>query len=304
MPADTPFVVVNGPRFTPLGYGLLSAAQVVDDADPHWKIGTEFQPDACDADKTVAAFCVAGGPATGTGEKVPTITGAPMSAAEPFTVYAFHDCGVVGWGDDLEDLQKRAMRQLDAGEGRAVERVFWTGIPDGGPTVRPHLAEDTAVMATPSGAITKQLQSAATVLTTGAVDVLEAMSLLEGALASCYGGEGVIHVPAAAVPHLANHSLIRAQGPQFRTLLGNIVAAYSAGSLMGPTGADAGAGTAWLYATGAVMGRRSTPSPRGLVPARDFVGRDDNSSVYLVERTYVFDWDCCHLAAQATLVAP
>lgn len=301
MPADTPFVVVNGPRFTPLRYGLLSAAEIVDDPDPHWKIGTQFQPDACDSDKSVSAFCVSPGPATGTPTKTITATGAPSTAAEPFTVYAFVDCAPVGWGDDLEDLQGRATRQLDAGEGRAVERVFWTGNTDAGPAVRPHLAEDTAVLANAQGPMTVELQSAATVVSGVGVSVVEAMSLLEGSLASCYGGEGVIHVPYRALAYLSRYRLIEKQGPQLRTFGGTIVAAYSANVRHGPTGVEPGAGIAWFYATGAVVGRRSPVFPTGRQPARDFVNRADNDTVFIVERTYVFDWDCCHFAAQVTL---
>src|SRR5678815_564568 len=193
MPASTPFAIVSGPRFTPLRFGLLSAAQFPEGDDPHWKGGAQFQPDACGADRSVAAFCIAGGPATGTPLKLPTTTCAPASAAEPFTVYAFVDCAPPGWGDNLEDLVARATRQLDSGEGRAVERVFWTGQPDGGPMVFPHLAEDAATMADPGGAMTVELQSAATVLTGTGIDLVGGVAALEGALAECYGGEGVIH---------------------------------------------------------------------------------------------------------------
>jgi hypothetical protein len=302
VPANTPFVVVDGPRFTPLGYGLLAAAQVVDDPNPHWQVGTKFQPDACDAGKAVTTFCVAGGPATGTGEKIPTVTGAGSSAAEPFTVYAFHNCSPVGWGDDLTDYQARATRQLDRGEGRVVERMFWTGTPDVGPTIFPHLAHDATVTATADGASTVTLQTAASVVTGGtAVTPVVALSLLEGALASCYGGEGVIHVPFAAVALLAEHGLLRVQGPQLRTLGGHIVAAHAAGSTHGPNGSPASAGEAWWYATGAVVARRSAIKPTGVRSARDFLGRRDNSTVFVVERTFVIDWDCCHFAAQVDM---
>lgn len=302
MPADTPFSVVDsGPRFTPLRFGLLSAAQVVDDPDSHWRGGTQFQPEACEAGRATAAFCVAGGPATGTPEKVPTVTGAGSTAAEPFTVYALVDCAPVGWGDDLVGIQDRAMRQLDAGEGRVVERVFWTGQPDEGPEVFPHLAADTQVLADAQGAMELELQSAATVVSGSPLSPVAALAELEGALAACYGGEGVIHIPARALALLDEHGVVVQQGPQLRTKLGNIVAVYAANVNHGPDGTEPGAGSTWFYATGAVVARRSPATPRGRVPARDFVGRTDNSTVYVVERTFVLDWDCCHLAQQVAL---
>jgi hypothetical protein len=300
VPANTPWVLAEaGPGFTPLKFGLLSAAQVVDDPNPHWQGGVKMNPDPCGPDSSVVVHCVAGGPATGIA-KTPTVTGTPMTAAEPFSVYAFTDCAPVGWGDQLTELTARTQRALDRGEGRAVERAFWTGQATVGGTVLPHLAEDTAVMANADGALTVELQSAATVVSGVAVGVLEAMGLLEGALAACYGGEGVIHVPAQAVPYLAHHNLANAQGPQLRTLAGHKVAAYSSNSKEGPTGSAAGAGRAWFYATGAVVARRSPAKPLGVSPG-DFVGKADNDTVYIVERTYVIDWDCCHLAVEVLL---
>jgi hypothetical protein len=46
--------------------------------------------------------------------------------------------------------------------------------------------------------------------------------------------------------------------------------------------------------------RRSPVKRPGTRPA-DFVGRAKNDTVYVAERTYVLDWDCCHLAAQVSL---
>lgn len=302
MPANTPWVLADaGPQFTPLRYGLLSAAQVIDQADPHWQAGVKFLPDPCGPDQSVVVHCVAGGPATGIG-KTPTVTGTPASAAEPFSVYAFTDCAPVGWGDDLGDLKARTSRALDRGEARAVERAFWTGAATSAGVVLPHLAEDTAVFANPDGAVQVELQSAAISVSGVPLGVVEAFGQLEGALASCYGGEGVIHVPAQAAAYLSHFNLATAQGPQLRTLAGNRVALYSSNSKTGPAGTDAAAGRAWFYATGAVVARRSPPKPLGVTPG-DFVGKADNDTVYIVERTYVIDWDCCHFAAEVLLGA-
>jgi hypothetical protein len=302
MPANTPWVLAEaGPRFTPLRFGLLSAAEVIDSPDPHWQAGVKMYPDPCGPDQSVVVHCVAGGPATGIA-KTPTVTGMPATAAEPFTIYAFTDCAPVGYGDNLDDLKAKTSRALERGESRAVERAFWTGNATFGGVVLPHLAEDTAVLANADGALSVELQSAAVVVSGVPLGVVEAFGLLEGALAACYGGEGVIHVPAQAVPYLAHFNLATAQGPQLRTLAGHKVAVYSSNSKTGPAGTDAAAGRGWIYATGAVVARRSQEKPRGVSPG-DFVGKSKNDTVYIVERTYVIDWDCCHLAAEVLLGA-
>lgn len=294
---DTYALVEAGPRFTPLRYGLLSAADEVPTTgeDTKWQQGTVFQGDLCAVPATVT-----GGPCRTTSiTKSPTVTGIPSTAAEPFSVYAWLACSPVGHGDQLEDLIRRTRLLLTNGEGRAVENVFWTGQASNG-IVRPHLAEDTPSDATAMGAMTVELQTAATVVSGSPVSPVVALSLLEGELAECYGGEGVIHVPAGAIAHLSNLGMIRAEGATLRTLLGNKIAAYASGNRQGPTGVAPGAGLAWWYATGNVVFRRSGIKELGTRPA-DFVGRADNSTVYVVERTYVLDWDCCHLAVQVQM---
>lgn len=293
---DTYQLVDVGPRFTPLRYGLLSAADEATDGDAHWQMGTVFQGDICAVPATVT-----GGPCKATGiTKVPSVSGIPSSAAQSFAVYAWIYCSPVGHGDNLADLTDRTSRLLTNGEGRAVESVFWSGVASNG-TVAPHLAANAQVLAAAQGAMTVELQSAATAVTTGApVDVVEALGLLEGALGACYGGEGIIHIPAGALPHLDAWSLVRAEGAVLRTRAGHKVAVYASNNRQGPTGANAAAGQAWLYATGNVVFRRGPIRPLGTKPA-DFVGRADNSTVYVVERTYVLDWDCCHFAAQVSL---
>jgi hypothetical protein len=294
-------LVESGPTFIPLRYGLLSAATLITDPDPHWQQGTVAQLDPCGI-----PMAVTGGPCSATGiTKSPSVTGLGASAAEPFSIYAWVNCAPVGHGDELQDLRARTEQLLTNGEGRAVESVFWTGNTANGPpeSIHPHLAADAALFSDAMGAQTVELQSAASVVTTGSpVSVVEGLALLEGALAECYGGEGVIHIPAAAVAHLSSMGVISRQGSQLRTLMGNVVAVYSSGNRQGPDGTEPATGQAWMYATGAVWIRRSPIKGLGQRPA-DFVGRADNSTVYVVERTYVVDWSCCHLAAQVNIPA-
>ncbi len=294
-------LIEAGPAYKPLRFGLMSAVEQPL-AQDHWRLGLLRQPIVCDgADSILALPCiVTGGPAM-----VPTVSGAPAIASEPFRVYAWIQCAPVGYGDDLADLRVRTEAALTNGEARAVEHIVWTGSPTatgvGGGTMYPHLASNTPVAASPMGALTVEKQPAAQVLTSGtALDVVEAVGLLEGALGLCYGGEGVIHVPRSALVHLQARHIIEQQGQQLRTIGGNVVVGYSSNDRMGPDGTTPAAGQGWFYATGGVQVYRSGINPRGVVPS-EFVGRRDNSTVYLVERTYAITWDCCLLAAQVQL---
>jgi hypothetical protein len=294
-------LIEAGPAFTPLRFGLLSVVE--QPVSPtHWRLGLVRQPLVCDgADSILALPCiVTGGPSM-----APTVTGAPLVASDPFRVFAWIQCSTVGWGDDLADLKARTQAALTNGEARAVEHMVWTGTPTatgvGGGVMYPHLAANTQVLAASQGAAQVEKQPAATVLTAGtAIDVVEAIGLLEGALAGCYGGEGVIHVPRSALAHLQARYVVEQQGQQLRTLGGNMVAAYASNDRMGPDGTTPAAGQGWFYATGAVQVYRSGINERGVVPG-EFVGRRDNSTVYLLERTYAVTWDCCLLAAQVQL---
>lgn len=288
-------LIEPGPLFTPLRYGLLTAAQPVDDPDPHWQQGTVARVDPCGP-----AAAVTGGPCNVSSiTKSPTVSGVGASAAQAFAVYGWVDCATVGWGNQLEDLVALAEQHLTNGEGRAVEHVFWTGQAANG-VVYPHLAADTQIFADPMGAQTVELQSAARIVTGGPVSVMEAIGMLEGALAECYGGEGILHLPAAAVAQLSNVGVVRREGEKLRTLLGNVVAAYASGDREGPDGTNPPAGQSWIYATGAVSYRRSPIKRLGARPG-DFVGRDTNSTVVVVERSYVLDWTCCHFAVLAEI---
>jgi hypothetical protein len=291
------YMLVEGPAFTPLRFGLLSAAQLDTPGDPHWYNGVQWQPDVCQAALSLSAVCVTGAGPTGS-----PVTGSPSLGAEPFKVYALIQCAPIGQGQDLGRLKARADAALTNGEGRALEHVFWTGATGDGGTVRPHLAANATAFGPAQGAMTVQLQSAATVLNGGtALDVVEALGSLEGSLAACYGGEGVIHVPRAAVPHLSNKALVRAEGAQLRTTGGNLVAAYGPGDRTAPDGSTPAAGQAYFYATGAVQYRRGPVQHVGVAPLPEAFDRASNTVAYQAYRWYQVGWDCCHFAVNVSL---
>lgn len=278
---------VRAPARTSLLYGLESVAQVLPDGDAHWRLGVRTDVDPCGTANVATETCPAtGAPAT------KTATG-PMTTrtSNPFTVYSMPVCSTVGRTSEWEDIVKRG---LLAGEWRAVEREFWTG--DAG-TI-PHLAEDTAVTGIGFDANVVE-QSAATVVTGGPVGVTYGLALLEEALGSCYGAEGVIHVPPAVLTVMKGAGLIIVDGNRLRTPNGHLIAAGAGYPGTSPAGGAATPGTRWIYATGAVWITRSDIDVTGTVGQA--VDRAKNTLWLVAERTYLLGWDCCHLAMQVSI---
>jgi len=285
---------VKAPTVTPLPYGLMSVVQMpTDDVDKtHWRNGVQYQPDACEVALSTTAQCPV---VTGYG-KVATTEGVQTKGAQPFTVYASISCTPVG--NYWEEAEARVIAALTNGEARAVEDVFWTGGIDApsDTSIYPHLAANAAVYDDSGNVL---LQPAATVIVTGAVDIVEAVGLLETNLASCYGGVGVIHAPRAALAHMAANHLIEKSGQTIRTVGGTPVAFGAGYPGTSPAGATPASGTAWLYATGAISLRRSDP----VITSNRVQGLDRsvNTLQLYAERTYAIGWDCCLLAIPVSL---
>lgn len=276
---------VQAPPYTSLPYGLLSVAVPVPDSDRHWRAGVEYQPAPCEAGTAIQEPC----PSDVSVVKEPTTTGLRTVGVEPFTVYSWIDCSTVGFADEAEQILTAAFTN---GEARAVENAFWTG--GVGAAINPHLAEDAAII---EGGI--EIQSAAEIVSGGPVHLVEGIGLLEGALADCYGGVGVIHVPRRALTHLVSAGVAHRDGQRYRTAGDTLVAAGAGYPGTGPAGQAPAGNTVWLYATGSVSYRRSEIRLSSDLPAA--VDRRVNSVVMVAERTYVIGWDCCHFAVQVQL---
>jgi hypothetical protein len=205
--------------------------------------------------------------------------------ATPFTVYTEFDCSAVG----NPDFEKAGTDSLTRVEPWEVERAFWTGLSGGQTVVFPHLAANAQVV----DAQNILLQTAATQVTGTALHVTQALGALEGQLADCYDGVGVIHIPQRALPRFDALGLIHKNGPVLTTLNGNQVAVGAGYPGSAPDGTAASGSTVWIYATGAVFGYRSPVRVLGMPGAMD---RAKNTIKMIAERTYVLGWDCCHFA--------
>lgn len=281
---------VDPPTRTPMPYGLFTVVEPRDDGDPHWKNGVEWQP-LCGGSSTTFDYCVTGGaapPLVDTG-------GRDTRAATPFTVYAEIDCSPVGtqWDQGLEDARKL----LELTEQYQVERAFWTGLNQGlaGPaSVYPHLAANVAVVDPVQGSnLQVVLQPAATVVTGSAVGATQGIGALEAALAQCYDGEAVLHVPVQAIPVMASNVLFYRDGNALRTFNGNRVVAGAGYANTSPSGVAAPAGTAWIYATGALFMYKGGVEQFTREQSLD---RNTNTFKAIAQRTYVLGWDCCLFA--------
>ncbi|HEU5108611.1 MAG TPA: hypothetical protein VFT95_08655 [Micromonosporaceae bacterium] len=283
-------MTVSPPSFDASPYGLLSVVEArYDEPDPHWRSGVQWQPLCGDVGSTYDP-CLA---VTGTGG-VPPLPPAKTSAltyeargATPFTVYARFDCSPAASAEEAERQAQDAMTRLESWQ---VERSFWTGMSGGVETVFPHLAADAEVR----DAYGTLLQTAADPITGSAVNIVEAFGQVEKALADCFNGAGVIHVPAELGAAVANAALAKPDGRRLKTLNGNWVAVGNGYPGTSPAGATPAAGTAWIYGTGPVFAYRS----RVEIPSLpSIINRRSNSVEALAERTYVLGFGCCLAAA-------
>lgn len=283
--------LANPPVFTPLPFGLLSAAtDSTATAPTHWKAGITWQSHCPGADGTYdpCGALSASGPVPDAPLKDQT-SEFLLRGATAFTVYAKFHCSSLGFWDVANQLATEALTRV---EGHEVERIFDSGVAPriGGSTetVYPHLQAD-AEFVDDTDAL---LQSTADVITTTPLDATEAFGRIEAALAECYNGVGVLHVPAVLSGEVQARALVQARGSQLTTLMGNRMALGGGYSGAAPDGTVT-PGVAWVYATGSVFYYRGEITVMDPVDSFD---RSINTVEAMAERTYLFGWDCCHLA--------
>lgn len=282
-----PRQLVAPPGFADRGFGLLSTVELRDTPEVHWRNGVTFTTLCGLGSSSYDDLCVTGTPAAKAADM-----STPTRGATPFVAFAEVDCPPVGY--IVEEQRARGVDALTRTESWQVERAFWTG-QAGGDTgiVYPHLAADTTVLDV--GVLPEvTLQCAATSVTGSVIlDVAEGLGRLEAAYAGCANGQGVIHVPTILAEQLWRANVVKANGPQLRTQLGNLVAV---GAGYPGTGPDGGSlpNAVWVYMTGPVFAYRSMPETFAF---RESLDRSSNTVRTIVERTYVLGFDCCCLFA-------
>lgn len=214
----------------------------------------------------------------------------------PYIVEVPYTCST--WGFQENDYEGRALRQLEAGLSKAIEREFWTGEKN---PANMNLTfwtpnDDTHVL-NPGGA-------AAPV----AVDPATALVLLEAALGSCYGGTaGMLHATTATAERWSGAYFIDAdeefEDRMLRTRSREDIVIVGAGYPgTGPFGQpDPADGTQWAFATGPVDVRLGEPMiyPETMAEALD---RATNTVTFRGERVAAANWDgCCSFAVLVDL---
>jgi hypothetical protein len=295
--------IVNPPAFLPLPYGLWDTADHPA-APAHWQAGVTWI-DQCPAGDTTYDECVIvtgsdGGAVPAPPAKTDNVL-QEFRGATPFTVFAEFDCSPVGLGDEAA-INALATEALARVEHSQVEAAFWTGVAGGQTVVFPHLAADTEVV-DEHGIV---LQPAAVIAAEGTdavtLDPAVAFGQLEHQLDQCYGGRGVIHVPRFALPTLISFRVVQEVGGiLLTTTTGNKVVVSGDYPGTRPNGSAPATATSWVYATGPVFGYRS--EVRAFRRDESF-DRAENTVKMIAERTYVFGFPCCLLAALMDLGVP
>lgn len=191
----------------------------------------------------------------------------------PFDISASVKVSTMGTHPD--DIRESAENALSLVTQKALEIELWNGSAAKLLTEtndNRYLASDVSTDVTPTSGT--------------AIKPRYGLAVLEEAIAqSPLGGQGLIH----ATKDVASVLRVKADGDVLRTNLGTPVVAGAGYSKKGPTGADAPAGQAWMYATGPVsihLGKTNV-TPMKLNEAVD---TRINTIEYFVDRPAAITW--------------
>ena len=288
-------VVVSPPRVA-APFGLVNPLTLVDTEDDRWENGFQYETLACSARLGIRGAC---DPAAdyeiypGAGND----TDGGWHDYTPFMVTVERECSAVGldWDKFREDL----MDSLEFCTAKGVEREFWTG----------ELAQaggggcgSNQPASNPIDPNVYLADSANTTTLNGgtAVKPLEALALLENALADCgCGGPGVIHATRGTA------AILKAWRDEeygvLRTFAGSLLIAGAGYPGTGPGGSAAGANKVWMYGTGPVQVRLGdkhfSPDTRS-----EAMNRKTNAVTGLADRAAAVTTDgCCIFAVLVDL---
>ncbi|HEX2243039.1 MAG TPA: cupin, partial [Gammaproteobacteria bacterium] len=184
-------IAVDGPTATPLPYGLLSAAIVVDTDDPHAMAGTQWMSFIC-GEAGITDWCVPSSDDS-PGDESPESPGNEEKAfnrpeadgAPPVIIYYGAECTAIT-GYDYDQARLHATQGLTLGEQRTLEQ--W---------VMYEVLSKRAVNLSPSG---------------NPLPIPAAVGHVESGLADRFSGMGIIHVPVGAASMLGQAGQLIADG--------------------------------------------------------------------------------------------
>jgi hypothetical protein len=275
----TPLFPVKEPAPEAAGYGLYSAATVLDPDDPHVQSGITWEPTICGLPDVFPVGCPQ--PDDVFPLDVPE-GGLPQVEAPPFGVSSRVRCKPVG--TTLERLREIARTRLRLAEQTAVERAYWTGVGWPDDVAAPHLAAGDEV----------------TILSGTPLKAALAFGRLEEAIGGMSGAVGVIHAPRVAFPALKG--LVAESRGVMRTELGTRVVFGTGYPGTGPAGEPRTDAVTWLYATGPVQVARGPviDLPHNLPDALD---RETNVATVQAARIVSVGHSCGLVAVPVDLTA-
>lgn len=280
---------IAAPPARPPRFGLLASAAVGDGAPARWQQGFAFQPELCGGGGRVTVACAGTSDTLDSDEQPGTVEGMP------FAVYAADECSTFGY--NARDWQGRARRALAAIESYEVAAELWTG--------------SLGLQDSNGDPIRSLANVAADTLTTGsAAEPVDALGMIEQALAQCNKGrQGMVHVTASLLTQLVRDNVLRLDGTTWITPNGHIVVPDAGYPGTGPNG-EAASTSQWAYGTSmiSVLLGPVELNPDSLTDARSWaqaLDRAVNSAVVYAQRLAAWQWDeCCHVAAKVDLPMP
>lgn len=289
-----PRQIVRPPAFESRDYGLSTVVETrFEEPDVHWRNGVQWESQCGLGGSTYDDFCLDDSPA-----KTRNITTAQYGAT-PFVPFVEVDCPPIGYSED--EQFERARSALLRVEWYQVENAFWTGnVSASGARAFPHLAANAAV--TDATINPSVLLQTATSTASGSpvMDVVEGIARLEGMLARCANGRGVLHVTPEVGDLMASQLLLAGpRGGVMFTQLGNKVAIGAGYPGTAPDGTSTN-GVHWAYATSPVFAYRSADMRVGMTIAEN-LDRSVNTVKTQAERVYVLGYDCCHFGVPISL---
>lgn len=225
--------------------------------------GVQYVPDTCESD--VYLYDMSCPPVSG----MKTFAGVETAVSgAPFAVATSYTCGSIGFS--FEEAAQRVRTRMALREQRAVERRIWQGQVDPG-----------------LGIIAGLLRGATSLGAAGCP--VEAVELLEQALADNGVVGGLIHARPAMSPHLANNHLIEYRGRQLTTCMGTPYVFGHGYDGTGPAGEAVTGDVEYMYATGRVL---IWQSDVWVSPPDQVFNRLTNQLELVGERIYAVSIEC------------
>ena len=266
--------LIAAPPLPPRPYGIFDVAlgPMPFPEAPAVGGGVQYIPDTCQDD--IYLYDMTCPPVSGS-KTFNTVEDAVT--ANPFAVITTYTCGSLGF--TFAEVEQRVRNRMSLREQRAVERRIWSGQALGG-----------------LGGIPGLFQSATSLGAAGCP--VEAMELLEQALADNGVVGGIIHTRPAMSPHLVNNHQIVEQGRLRRTSVGTPVVFGQGYDGTGPAGQAVTTTTEYMYASGRILIWQD--SEVAVPPIGQTMNRGTNQMFATAERVYAVAIECGVWAVQVT----